>query len=42
MEEKLYRPILKVGEHLVASKEHDGRVRGISQDENNKTTNIVE
>ena len=40
MGEKVYRPILKEGDHLVRSK--DNRVRGVSQDENNKTTDIVE
>lgn len=42
MGEKLYRPILKDGEHLVRSKNNVDRVRGVSQDENNKTTDIVE
>lgn len=42
MEEKLYRPILKDGDHLVKSKENEGRVRGISQDVSNKTTDIIE
>lgn len=42
MGEKLYRPILKNGDHLVRSKGNEGRVRGVSQDENNKTTDIVE
>lgn len=42
MGKKLYRPIVKDGDHLVKSRENKGRVRGISQDENNKTTDIVE
>lgn len=42
MGEKLYKPILKDGDHLVQSKENEGRVRGVSQDSNNKTTDIVE
>ena len=42
MGEKLYRPILKEGDHLVRSKDNEDRVRGVSQDENNKTTDIVE
>ena len=42
MGEKLYRPILEEGEHLVKSKETEGRVRGVSQDTNNRTTNIIE
>ena len=42
MGEKLYKPILRDGEHLVKSKENEGRVRGISQDANNKTTDIIE
>ena len=35
MGEKVYRPILKEGDHLVRSKDNEGRVRGVSQDENN-------
>ena len=42
MGKKLYKPILKDGDHLVRSKENEGRVRGVSQDKNNKTTDIVE
>lgn len=42
MGEKLYRPILKDGEHLVNSKKNEGRFRGISQNENNRTTDIPE
>ena len=42
MGEKLYRPILQEGDHLVKSNKNKGRVRGISQDKNNKTTDIVE
>ena len=42
MGEKVYRPILKEGDHLVRSKDNESRVRGVSQDENNKTTDIVE
>lgn len=42
MREKLYRPIIKDGDHLVKSKENEGRVRGVSQDANNKTTDIIE
>ena len=42
MGEKVYRPIMKEGDHLVRSKDNEGRVRGVSQDENNKTTDIVE
>lgn len=42
MGEKLYRPIIKEGDHLVKSKDNEGRVRGVSQDSNNKTTDIVE
>mgnify|MGYP007005891019 CR=1 FL=1 len=42
MDEKVYRPILKEGDHLVRSKDNKSRVRGVSQDENNKTTDIVE
>lgn len=42
MGEKLYWPILDDGDHLVRSKENEGRVRVVSQDANNKTTDIVE
>lgn len=42
MGEKYYKPILKDGDHLVRSKENENRVRGVSQDSNNKTTDIVE
>ena len=33
MGEKVYRPILKEGDHLVRSKDNEGRVRGVSQDD---------
>ena len=42
MGEKLYKPILRDGDHLVKSKKNEGRVRGVSQDVNNNTTDIVE
>lgn len=42
MGEKLYRPILKDGDHLVKSKKNEGRVRGVSQDKNNKNPDIIE
>ena len=42
MGKKLYRPIVEDGDHLVKSKKNKNRVRGVSQDSNNKTTNIVE
>ena len=42
MGEKLYRPILQDGDHLVKSNKNGDRVRGISQDINNKTTDIIE
>lgn len=42
MGEKLYQPIIYDGDHLVRSKDNEDRVRGISQDENNRTTDIVE
>lgn len=42
MGEKVYRPIVKEGDHLVKSKDNNKRVRGVSQDKNNKTTDIVE
>lgn len=37
MGEKVYRPIIKEGDHLVKSKENEGRILGVSQDSNNKT-----
>lgn len=42
MGEKVYRPIIKEGNHLVKSKENEGRIRGVSQHSDNKTTDIVE
>ena len=42
MGEKLYRPIMKDGEHLVDSRKTEGTVRGVAQDENNRNTDIVE
>lgn len=42
MEHKLYKPILQDGDHLVKSKQNESRVRGVSQDANNKTTDIIE
>lgn len=42
MGEKYYKPILNDGDHLVRSKDNKSRVRDVSQDSNNKTTDIVE
>ncbi len=42
MGEKLYRPVIKDGDHLVKSKNNEGRVRGVSQNSHNKTTDIIE
>lgn len=39
---RVYRPIVKPGDHLVKSRENGSRVRGVAQDANNKTTDIVE
>lgn len=42
MGEKLYRPILKDGDHLVQSKNNPDRVRGQSRDANNKNPDLIE
>lgn len=42
MGEKLYKPIIKNGDHLVRSKKHKNRVRGVSQNSENKATDIIE
>ncbi|MDO5399504.1 MAG: hypothetical protein Q4F17_00800 [Eubacteriales bacterium] len=42
MGEKLYRPILSEGEHLLQSTKNPGRVRGLARDENNKNPDIIE
>ena len=42
MGEKVYRPILKDGNHLVGSKDNPDRVRGLARDENNQNPDIPE
>lgn len=42
MGEKVYRPILGEGEHLLSSTDNPGRVRGLSRDENNQNPGIPE
>ena len=42
MGEKLYRPLIKEGDHLVRSSKNPDRVRGQSRDSNNKNPDIVE
>lgn len=42
MGEKLYRPIIKDGDHLVRSSKNPDRVRGQSRDSENKNPDIVE
>ena len=42
MGEKVYRPIMGEGEHLVSSRDNPDRVRGLSRDEDNKNPNIPE
>ena len=42
MSKKVYRPILKEGDHLLKSKENPDRVRGLARDENNQNPDIIE
>ena len=42
MGDKVYKPILKDGDHLVSSTKNPERVRGQSRDANNKNPDIVE
>lgn len=42
MGEKVYKPIVKDGDHLIRSKENPDRVRGLTRDENNRNPNIIE
>lgn len=42
MREKLYKPIIKDGDHILHSKENPNRVRGLTRDKNNKNPNIIE
>ena len=42
MREKLYKPIIKDGDHILHSKENPNRVRGLTRDKNNKNPSIIE
>lgn len=42
MGEKIYKPIVKEGDHLIRSKDHPNRVRGLTRDENNQNPDIIE
>ncbi|MDE7432425.1 MAG: hypothetical protein K2N34_11015 [Lachnospiraceae bacterium] len=42
MGEKVYKPIIKEGDHLIRSKDNPNRVRGLTRDENNQNPDIIE
>lgn len=42
MGEKVYKPIVKDGDHLIRSKDNPERVRGLTRDENNQNPGIIE
>lgn len=42
MGEKVYKPIVKDGDHLIRSKDNPDRVRGLTRDENNRNPDIPE
>ncbi len=42
MGEKVYKPIVKDGDHLIRSKNDPDRVRGLTRDENNQNPDIIE
>ena len=42
MGEKIYKPIVKDGDHLIRSKDNPDRVRGLTRDENNQNPDIIE
>ena len=42
MGEKVYKPIVKEGDHLIHSKDNPNRVRGLTRDENNQNPDIIE
>ena len=42
MGEKVYKPIVKDGDHLIRSKDNPDRVRGLTRDENNHNPDIIE
>ena len=39
---EIYKPIVKDRDHLIHSKDHPNRVRGLTRDKNNKNPNIIE
>ena len=41
MGEKVYKPIVKDGDHLIRSKDNPDRVRGLTRDENNHNPDII-
>lgn len=42
MGEKVYKPIVKDGNHLIRSKDNPNRVRRLTRDENNQNPDIIE
>ncbi len=42
MGDKVYKPIVKEGDHLIHSKDNPDRVRGLTRDENNQNPDIIE
>lgn len=42
MGEKVYKPIVKDGDHLIRSKDNPDRVRGLTRDKNNQNPDIIE
>ena len=42
MGEKVYKPIVRDGDHLIRSKDNPDRVRGLTRDENNQNPDIIE
>lgn len=42
MGEKVYKPIIREGDHLILSKENPNRVRGLTRDRNNQNPDIIE
>ena len=42
MGDKVYKPIVKEGDHLIRSKDNPDRVRGLTRDENNQNPDIIE
>lgn len=42
MSEKVYKPIIKDGDHLIHSKDNPNRVRGLTRDKNNQNPDIIE